>query len=161
MRHLQFRAWDLIEKKMDEIYELDNSGDYDRNWYVKFEHGDKEQAWNCNVHIMQSTGILDKNNKLIYEGDIVKTDPKHLSILFRNKEETGEYTAGVVMWWNEGFAVCQSTIGASRISDFKFCDCCPSGLEIIGNLYENPELVPDAEDTLRMMEAPFLIGSIG
>jgi uncharacterized phage protein (TIGR01671 family) len=94
--------------------------------------------------IQQFTGLCDANNKEIYEGDIVKTDPEHIAAKLqtrRESEEYTEYTKGQVRWWNEGFAVCQEYIGAVRISEYSSCDCCPCGLEIIGNIFENPELL--------------------
>lgn len=143
MRRLQFRAWDIIAEKMDEVCELDNTADYDRIWHVKFEHGGKDQAWTPNVIIMQWTGLYDKNNKPIYEGDIVKPWPEHPAFVFKNEEGNRrlEYTAGQVMWQSSGWYVGQRCLGATEMSEFATCDCCPCGLEIIGNIYENKDLI--------------------
>lgn len=93
---------------------------------------------------LQYTGLVDKNSKEIYEGDIVKTDPEHIcSILesIREAEKFTYYTNGQVKWWNNGFAVLQPHIGPTRISEYAACGCCNCGLEIIGNIFENPELL--------------------
>ncbi len=87
----------------------------------------------------QFTGLSDKNNKEIYAGDIVKTDPEHITV--RLSIHGRKYDKGVVTWLREGFEVCQSGIGANRISHYVACDCCPCGLEVIGNIFENPELI--------------------
>ncbi len=93
-----------------------------------------------NFVIQQSTGLLDKNKKEIYEGDIVKTDPTHISLLFKSDESCAEYTAGQIKWLCQAFKVCQSGVGACYLGEYAMCDCCSCGLEIIGNVMENPEL---------------------
>lgn len=67
--------------------------------------------------IMQFTGLKDKNSKEIYEGDII-------SHKF--------YSAPVVVTWNEEKAMFDS--GDISMTGSK--------VEVIGNIYENPELLP-------------------
>ena len=65
--------------------------------------------------IMQFTGLLDKNGKEIYEGDIIKAD-----------------------WhWEEPKQV---SLNFDWIYDFQEYGLDGDNLEIIGNIYENPEL---------------------
>lgn len=92
--------------------------------------------------VQQFTGLLDNNNKEIYEGDIVKTNKNHVSYVLADLTENklAEYTHGEIKYIN-GFCVCQSYIGATSLFDYAECDCCPCGLEIIGNIFENPELL--------------------
>ena len=87
--------------------------------------------------VQQYTGLKDKNGKEIYEGDIVKTVDGVSKIFV----EFAEYTHGEVKWLREGFEVCQEHVGATRLSVFSKCDCCPADLEIIGNILENSELL--------------------
>jgi len=81
---------------------------------------------------------LDANNKEIFEGDIVKTDPKHMASALGL---VPNYTKGYIDWVNESWKVCQSKIGATHLGDFATCHCCNCGLEIIGNIFENPEIL--------------------
>ena len=72
--------------------------------------------------IMQSTGLLDKNGKEIFEGDIVSIDTDEFDSLFV-KYETGIY-------WLMDNEEC-----VEHLSDYyKYAS-------VIGNIYENPELL--------------------
>ena len=82
-----------------------------------------EYAINTNT-IGQFTGLKDKNDKNIYEGDIVtKCGTKYICIwkdkyacfVFAEKDENGEYNY--------------------------FQECDKEELEVIGNIYDNPELL--------------------
>lgn len=70
--------------------------------------------------IMQSTGLKDKNGKLIYEGDIIE------NLIIKAKY--------IVVFSNAKFML-KSTISESYLSpDTNFN-------EVIGNIYENKELI--------------------
>ena len=71
--------------------------------------------------LMQFTGLTDKNGKEIYEGDIVRT--------------TGWPDGDPVYWVDGRFCVGQP----SNLADF--LGSIAEGCEIIGNIYENPELL--------------------
>lgn len=83
--------------------------------------------------VQQGTGVKDKSGTEIYEGDIVKTDTDHFSSL---SVDNVEYTEGIVTWLRESWCVCQKNVGGNEMSNYVTCDCCPCGLEIIGNVYE-------------------------
>lgn len=148
-RKLKFRIWDKIGKlfrgnlnkyclnaQTGELEVWAYSDLYDE-WYNTREDGE-------DFVIQQYTGLKDKNGNDIYEGDIVKTDPEHLTAILQTIRESDrytEYTNGIVRRVNEGFCICQTYIGATRISEYSSCNCCSCGLEIIGNIMENPELI--------------------
>jgi len=83
------------------------------------------------------SGVVDIRKKEIYEGDIVKTVERGYGLLFGEPA----YTKGIVKWLREAFCVCQANVGGNEISHYVHCDCCPSDLEIIGNIFDNPELL--------------------
>lgn len=135
-KQLKFRVWHKQFKKFlpSEEWFLDFNGnlmffDFDSEMFMK----PSEDLY----IIQQFTGVKDKNNKEIYEGDIVKTYKEHSSTMHTNWVE---YTAGVITWLREAFCVCQSGVGGNEMSNYVHCDCCPAGLEIIGNICENSEL---------------------
>jgi len=128
-RPIKFRAWVnkckdrdgtmTIPFLLNETYIDDDSGNMvvDAGGYGMELYQDK---YGGHV-IMQFTGLLDKNGKEIYEGDMVKTK--------RNAVYAVEWTSfeDSTMGYGEG-------VGFNIHED----DNC----EVIGNIYENPNLLP-------------------
>lgn len=137
MRQLKFRIWDKKNKIF--IYEWDASHKRLAISLVGLVyHGGYDDVLPENDYVVQQwTGLKDLKGIEIYEGDIVKT----VDGISKISVDFAEYTSGEVQWLREGFEVCQKNIGATRISVFSNCDCCPADLEIIGNIFENPELL--------------------
>ena len=136
MREIKFKVWDVLNQRM--IYKpylferkpeyLDNPEPY--IFYETFR--DVEDGIGRLCHIMQFTGLHDKNGKEIYEGDIL------LNPLATAPEDKG----WIVIWKDYGFYY--SLIDIEDIVENK--DFRPFGdtdiyFEIIGNIYENPELL--------------------
>lgn len=85
------------------------------------------------VKIMQCTGLRDKNGKLIYEGDILKSHPYN---------EAAEIPPQEIYWNHKNGAW-----GLKQGNEWTGNDC-PyakaqnhADYEIIGNIHENPELL--------------------
>ena len=88
----------------------------------------KRIAWEFDdAVIMQSTGLKDKNGKLIYEGDIVKTIYTKPDGVIINRKCVIEYNRSA-FWINYGIA-----------ASYLYNDDCI--YEVIGNIYENKELL--------------------
>jgi uncharacterized phage protein (TIGR01671 family) len=81
--------------------------------------------------LIQYTGLKDKNGTEIYEGDVVKYNRNEY---YRDAEETSE-----VKYDGYGFAPMKYH---RNIEDDSFYSCLISDIEVIGNVFENPELIP-------------------
>lgn len=129
MRIIKFRAWDGEEKRFLPIIEgheytfrMDDDG-----LYTEYESTPQK-----NVTLQMFTGLTDKNGKEIYEGDIVvgvgKTKDNNWQIKRKPK---------VVEWVSSkngtGFNIVASP------EDYADKTCMRT--EIIGNIYESPELL--------------------
>lgn len=114
---LGFRVWDMCNKKM-------------------FDEDDISFIFFDDVILMQSTGFKDKNGKEIFEGDIV-----NCGYLFNGSpfDELDEYEEekGVVNLLNCGFSIKFKNDTNLFIDVIKSCE----DIEVIGNIYENEELL--------------------
>lgn len=125
----KFRAWDSWRKRMsvvDRIY-IDTEG-------VRL-YDDFGEYWRDfrDAKLMQSTGLLDKNGKEIFEGDVVQ---------FEDCSETSDFlyiNIGIIEWCQGGFHVTnRDSVLMEDLLDGDSLD-----VTIIGNIYENPELLEE------------------
>ena len=81
-----------------------------------------------NATIMQSTGLFDRNGKEVFVGDIIKCTRGCPHEVYIEKEYAGTFIGGMPAVYLKGLSV-----GYAWTEDE----------EIIGNIYENPELLED------------------
>lgn len=122
----KFRAWDKILKKMNDVTAIDFSTKPFRVFYSAYG---EDNYFNQDAILMQSTGLKDKNGVEIYEGDIVK--PVSFASWIGVVKYSPENAAYILDDHNNEFIRGENVY----LSQFN------EGLEIIGNIYENPGLM--------------------
>ena len=129
----KFRAWMKSLKWMCDVTNIS----FDSKLVDICQQGDTERCTEMSVEfdeikLMQSTGLLDKNGKEIFEGDIV-TDGDVISDIKYHQ------TLGFYMIGKYGFSV---PFGQGVDVEYfeEFAVHVSKTFEVIGNIYENPEL---------------------
>jgi len=96
----------------------------------------EEVGFTDNCILMQYTGLKDKNGKEIYEGDIIHSKWEEQ---FVGKDDS----KAVVYWSNENGGWARNEKGKdTKIENYHLrFHCHPKHIKMIGNIYENPELI--------------------
>lgn len=144
-RTIKFRAWDKKEEKFDYDMFVDFEGDV---WYyaeINYDTPNTEIDYNNSENryeLMQYTGFKDKNGTEIYEGDIVRL--YDIWDELTGGREKGKQRICRVEYVGSGFLVVQGDEeGYER--DLFMAKINDDDLEVIGNIYENPELLERSE----------------
>lgn len=129
MKDIKFRGWNSVTKTM--LYLEENAF---QSWKIfsdgsftavnnRGEHMGFIQSDPYNPHVlMQCVGLQDKKNKLIYEGDIIKEGK----------------SIGEIVYNADSFEISWLTNPESFNNIIKY-HC--KNFEVLGNKYENPELL--------------------
>lgn len=113
MRKIKFRLWDKRRKVMDKTPQVYLALQTGRLWrFPEYEGYCEEDVTNKYI-LMESTTLKDKTGVEIYEGDILMSDTK---------------MPCVVKWNGNGYSA-------------GMFELYPEDYKIIGNIYENPELL--------------------
>jgi uncharacterized phage protein (TIGR01671 family) len=129
-REIKFRAWD--DGKMNHF------GDKCEHWHDEiitfFE------TIRADSIVMQYTGLKDKNGKDMYEGDIIQYDDKISVIRYSCAEYICDYYQKSdiegINGFLKGYESLNKIIKVEGNYSFPI-----KNIEIIGNIYENPELL--------------------
>ena len=158
-RLTKFRAWDKIANKMyspksfkRRHYGLNYQTDSVELSFSGMEHAEQ-------VLLMQYTGLKDKNDVEIYEGDIIKleervlsdnceTSTPHIETKRDDHFVYADKTVGLRVWGHE--VICIDDKFGTHNDDWTdyFGYESPSAIqrgEVIGNIYENSELLEDTQ----------------
>lgn len=122
MREIKFRVWDNDEKIIKKVESINFplGGESSSKTVCVYNEEEDCYEWVYDYELMQYTGIKDKNNKEIYEGDIVE---------FYSNVEDEIITEKV-----------EYHFGIYRAGDY-FVGKIYNKCEVIGNIYENKDLL--------------------
>lgn len=129
----KFRAWDRTRNEMNYSVMVGNCDTDDENYTCPTIWIEERKKW---LHfddyecIMQSTGLFDKNGKEVFVGDIIKCTRGCLHEVYIEKEYGGTYIGGMPAIYLKGIREGYAWTGDEKI---------------IGNIYENPELLEVTE----------------
>lgn len=141
-KKIKFRAWNKEERCM--IYNVQDTYDYRCGNNGALAESFKEVLEDTDRYdVMQFIGQPDNYNKDIYEGDIVRQ--------YADSDEYGTdlYFRYLIRWNNndmcfEGVSITNKGID----NNDTYCGSDLCDLEIIGNMYENPELLNCSIETI-------------
>lgn len=142
MREIKFRVY------LDKMYYQNEHNEYDTNLVgidflnktitfagytdgeevdnlEKYSFDENDILYEKDLKIMQYTGLKDKNGKEIYEGDILfeSSEEKYFKVVFENASFRAEAE------------------GDFEEYSLDLIDVVAQGCEVVGNIYENPELL--------------------
>lgn len=126
----KFRAWDSVKKKFVEHFFITDNGLICNMEKPTSGYNSPIPIEKSELILMQSTGLFDKNNIEIFEGDVLAI-------------ETDEGVTNLKVFWDEKHALFmfeskkynEKDLLAELVEDNTY------PFEIIGNIYENPELL--------------------
>ena len=126
-REIKFRAYSSHNHKMYPVSNIEWDID-GRIWVTADDGKNGIELIDEEAHLMQYAGLNDKNGREIYEGDIVHAydqEPNRDEPDYRGSEATGivEFHGSMFM------------LDDDIVLDY------PPILEVIGNIFENPELL--------------------
>nr|DAG03320.1 MAG TPA: YopX protein [Siphoviridae sp. ct6rT12] len=130
MREIKFRIWDIDKRKFI-VNETDRLGYGDTkkcmSERVDFENNSVEINADESYILSEYTGLKDIRGKEIYEGDIIfeSFGEKYYKVVFENGSFRAEFE------------------GDFEEHSFDLIDVVAQGCEVVGNIYENPELIKE------------------
>ena len=138
MREIKFRAWDSY---VGEMYSWSDLGRHNSSGNLSL--------WNALIggidhfHLMQFTGLTDRNGAEVYEGDIFFVPDCYPFISDGQRNYLGviEYidNAEFLAWYYDLVPVSSRVRGTA--CGGPLCDLAEQTLEAIGNIHEHPHLL--------------------
>ena len=128
----KYRVWEIAGKRMVIVWSIDFRNKFIEYTYSPYNDSNRvvsELLDFCDVVLMQSTGLFDKNDKEIFESDIVEWEHK----------DTGQLVRGIIKYDTE--------LGFWGMTDARFNDLTPIGylanqkVTVLGNVCQNKELL--------------------
>ena len=126
----KYRAWHKTWEEMGKVKRIrfDDDGNVNTVLFIG-----KDLGVNAKIdefELMQSIGLFDKNEQEVFVGDIIKCTRGCPHEVYLEKEYGGTYIGGMPAVYLKGIKEGYAWTGDE---------------EIIGNIYENPELLKEKE----------------
>lgn len=136
----KFRAWDE-RVGLTEVVSIDF---FRKKIKINhWEYGNSNFFPLDEVVLMQSTGLKDKNGVVIFEGDVVKVSD--------GGNEEDSYTSVVKNYAGEGYPAFDIEAPSSWYYESNVLSTIMGGdyetIEVIGNVWENPNLLEQADES--------------
>lgn len=128
----KYRAYD--SGSLSRMYQPDEVMVGDGNiWIIDEDSVAGDWIVNNDIHLMQSTGLVDKEGTEVFEGDILyhQIQTEYTFIVKYDKDKG--------RWYGDGLS---RTYRIDITKEFL------PYYKVIGNIYENPEFLEDANETL-------------
>lgn len=134
MRELKFRLWDGYQMQPVGSITFHTDASYHVNDEFPVNDTEMDKRFGGNkYHLMQFTGLKDRNGMPVYEGDYVTCGFRTgISGILEKKEGEVIYAEG-----SGTFCIMMPEIGGGSIG-WEIARCCH--FEVIGNIYQNPDL---------------------
>ncbi|WP_430596356.1 YopX family protein [Enterococcus sp. DIV2163] len=129
----KFRVWDKNNKCMHEVRSIWIGDDFPLNSHVTYSLGNTVEVIFDDIELMQSTGLKDKKDVEIFEGDVVKKTNGSIGYVVYLQQEAGF----VVVLKKSDYRLGHRNTGESYTE--------ATNHEVIGNIYENPELLEEVK----------------
>lgn len=121
----RYRAWDKSTKAMYEDGDIVSIDIEKSQIYVKTPFFEQLNCYNFrDIDLMQSTGFTDKDGKDIFRGDIVTSRNDLFKGVVSLRQDMGAYVIKLIGY-----------------KDFVHLRAVANTVEIVGNVWENPELL--------------------
>ena len=136
MREIKYQAWDKKDKEMlqdiQDYFDCDGcANEYGQDMLNQGIQKFGDFIKSKRFEVREYTGLKDKNGKEIYEGDILEIDDK--------EHDSGPYSVQSIGW--NGFYLNGDGHGSPQVMQWNLDGSPEPTTEVIGNIYENPELL--------------------
>jgi len=128
MREVKFRVWDKFSKRMGHVDRI-HLDDKELSYITKSKDVVVYRDYKNECVLMQYTGLKDKNDKEIYEGDIVEYEDEVNGVW-------AEYFGIPIIYSNEYAMFCFKDDEGNLLNIYR-------NLKVIGNIYEDKELLEE------------------
>lgn len=145
-REFKFRSWIISQKKMIKVFGFNEHLVFEQTWDSPSIKENIFEIEDC--VLMQFTGVKDKKGVDVYEGDIIKS-------IHSDSDRSGRFfleqklplSLNGVMTYNDRHAQFEIVMEKNSLNIVSTSiGWCHEDFEVIGNIFENPELLLKTPD---------------